>query len=406
MAALNKFLAVLILLAAGGALGLSFGLYKHRTELRNRGELLADTLSEVVKELDVASGTTVGSKLNRGEYAAADNKTYGGGTLGWAAYHDKLDANGDDSAFKGDLKMAETQAQKIREQRDALATGLSDTAALFGKDDIELTAFQNVNSYAESVDAVQLHLNSVNERDKALISKIEELAFKIKHDMEKGALNDLENFSGPLQGFSDKVTGLQERSEVYADTIEQITTKIDRHEFEMNEEMVADEVQYVAEMTALLNDFNNINEKLKEYEKNKLELLETKDNLEKTIESLEDANENVAQLEDKLANVEADLKVLEQKLASVIGGPGGSSDSVGQLVKQGTVVDVNYDWNYVIIDIGGRDNLPPKLELMVAREKEFICKVLVTNVFPDYAVAEILPDLKQGEVIEGDRVFF
>jgi hypothetical protein len=72
----------------------------------------------------------------------------------------------------------------------------------------------------------------------------------------------------------------------------------------------------------------------------------------------------------------------------------------------GSVVDVNYDWNYVIINLGAKDNLPPKLEMIVAREKEYICRVVVSKVYDDYAVAEVLPDLKKGKVLEGDRVIF
>ena len=60
--------------------------------------------------------------------------------------------------------------------------------------------------------------------------------------------------------------------------------------------------------------------------------------------------------------------------------------------------------NYVIINLGARHNLVPNVELKVARDSEFVCKVYVSRVLDDHSVCEILPTLRQGTVVEGDRV--
>ena len=70
----------------------------------------------------------------------------------------------------------------------------------------------------------------------------------------------------------------------------------------------------------------------------------------------------------------------------------------------GSVLDVNYDRNYVLIDIGGMHNMRPNYTMIVARNDELICKVKTTRVYKKYAVAEILPELNKGAVIAGDRV--
>ena len=133
--------------------------------------------------------------------------------------------------------------------------------------------------------------------------------------------------------------------------------------------------------------------------------METKDALERTTQALEAANDNYDVLEGRLVAVEKNYLSVKKKYDSIVG------ESVGMQVTQlkkveGKVINVNYDWNYVIINLGKEHNLPENLEMTVARDQEYICKVLVTRVYPKYAVAEILPKNKHGNVIEGDRVIF
>ena len=72
----------------------------------------------------------------------------------------------------------------------------------------------------------------------------------------------------------------------------------------------------------------------------------------------------------------------------------------------GRIVKVNYEYGYVIIDRGRKDNIRPNLELTVSRERAYIGQLVVSRVYKDYAVAEILPNQAGGLVISGDTATF
>ena len=120
---------------------------------------------------------------------------------------------------------------------------------------------------------------------------------------------------------------------------------------------------------------------------------------------MESANENYAALESKLMSTESNYAKLKKRYDGLVG-TSTTTQSTQMKKVEGKVINVNYDWDYVIINLGEKDSLPENLELIIARDKEYICKVLVTRVHHDYAVAEILPNVRHGNVIEGDRVIF
>ena len=201
------------------------------------------------------------------------------------------------------------------------------------------------------------------------------------------------------------MTKLKEQRVNFSDALSQAVAKIDVHDFEVNTELLNDDNAYAGELTAILNDFTSINEKLKDYEKYKVEFLETKDTLARTILALESSHDNLAALENKLGNLEREYTSMKSRYNRLIGDTSQPKDSRLQKLE-GLILDVDYDWNYVVLNLGAKDNLPENLEMTVARAQEYICKVLVTRVYNNYSVAEILPKLKEGNVIEGDRVIF
>ncbi len=407
MVLVNKVLNILILVGALLSCAYSYLLFERRTELRDRGEKLADAIASTVKDLDVKSGTTYSAEINRNDFSGgANGETLAGGPLGWAYFHASYDSETQSHAkFENVLEEVKKQAQDIRGQRDLLADGLSQHAGLFEQEGFEIEAFQEVASYEESLKDLYAGLEDIRKRDDAIITKIDETATKIGQPIDKDLLTSTDTYDEPLISFGFHVGKLKERVVNYVDTLAQVVDKISAHEFEVDAQLLKDDNAYAGELTSLLNDFANINEKLTDYERYKVEFLEAKDTLEKTIEALETSNDNLATLESKLANLEADYASLNKNYNQLAGSANKAQPS--QLKKlEGTVLNVNYDWNYIIINLGRNDNLPEDLEMTVAREKEYICKVLVTKVFEKHSVAEILPKMKIGSVIEGDRVIF
>ncbi len=406
MAQLNHLLNILILVFSILAVVHGWLLYNARNDLRGHGDKMADAISEAVKELDAKSGTSLQSNIHRKEITGSGGKAMPGGTLGWEFYNDAKDpATKANQKFENSLEQFKNQVRIIREQRDNLAASLARHSSLFELGEENQDILQKLDTYEEALVQIYEGLEKIRNRDDEIFSKMEDAANKVGFPLEKNVLRDIEKFEEPLQNLANHISKIKDRAINYADTIAQAVTKIDAHDFEVDESSLKDRNEYVVALTAILNDFDNINDKLKNYEKYKIEFIETKDALERTIEALESANDNYAAIESKLASVENNYGALRKKYNVLVGESSGTQTT--QLKKvEGKIINVNYDWNYVIINLGKRDNLPENLEMIVARDQEYICKVLVTRVFSNYSVAEILPKVKHGNAIEGDRVIF
>ncbi len=402
----NRIISILMLVAAVVSLIYSYLLYERRNELRKRGESLAETVYSVVKTLDANSGTEYNKRISLNPVTGSEGQPLPGGVLGWAYYHDSEDPISKTfPKFDSYLEEIKKQASDVCTQRDNLATAISETATLFDIPNIEDEKLQDLTTYEATRKNLADGLNAIRKRDDAIIAKLVETANKIGYPLDGAQISNPQTYETSLINFAYHVTKMKERVVIYADTLAQAIQKIDAHQFEVNVQQLKDENAYVSEISALLNDFTNINETLRDYEKYKIEFLETKDTLEKTIAALESTNENMATVENKFANLEAEYASLNQKYNKLIGDT--SLTQTTQLVNlEGHVIDVNYDWNYVIIDLGSDDHLPENLEMTVAREQEYICKIVVSKVYKNHAVGEILQKNKLGNIIEGDRVIF
>ncbi len=72
---------------------------------------------------------------------------------------------------------------------------------------------------------------------------------------------------------------------------------------------------------------------------------------------------------------------------------------------RGRVLVVDPKWDFLVLDIGSKLNLPPKGVLLVSRNGVLIAKIRVMNVQPDRSIANIMPGWKLKDVMEGDQVF-
>lgn len=71
---------------------------------------------------------------------------------------------------------------------------------------------------------------------------------------------------------------------------------------------------------------------------------------------------------------------------------------------KGKVVAVNPTWDFVILDIGGNQGVLERGELLVNRDGKLVAKVRITSVEPNRSIANVLPEWKQADVLEGDVV--
>ena len=68
------------------------------------------------------------------------------------------------------------------------------------------------------------------------------------------------------------------------------------------------------------------------------------------------------------------------------------------------IIEMDHDFNYAIVNAGKSQKLYTGMRLQVSRDREYICKLVVTKVFKNYAVADIVANERLGFALEDDKV--
>jgi predicted RNase H-like nuclease (RuvC/YqgF family) len=160
--------------------------------------------------------------------------------------------------------------------------------------------------------------------------------------------------------------------------------------------------------------------------RNRISTLETE--LAQTQNDLQDARDQIANLENEKAVLAGEVEDLEMKLAEsgetiedlraevvtlervvaeqelLISGRGAATKAVDGTM--GTILDVNSEWNFVVLDVGGNIGFSSGAELLVHRSDRLIGKVLITSVEDEMAIADIVNDWQQVQFKKGDRVLY
>ena len=71
---------------------------------------------------------------------------------------------------------------------------------------------------------------------------------------------------------------------------------------------------------------------------------------------------------------------------------------------KGKILAVDPKYDFVVLDIGGNHGVLENGQMLVNREGKLVGKVRITKVEPNRSIANVLPDWKQGDVLEGDQV--
>jgi cell shape-determining protein MreC len=72
----------------------------------------------------------------------------------------------------------------------------------------------------------------------------------------------------------------------------------------------------------------------------------------------------------------------------------------------GKIVAVDPKYDFVVLDIGGNQGVVENGKLLVNRDGKLVAKVRVTKVEPNRSIANIMPDWKQADIMEGDQVLY
>lgn len=101
-------------------------------------------------------------------------------------------------------------------------------------------------------------------------------------------------------------------------------------------------------------------------------------------------------LERKVSRLDNRIKLLTQEDYEVPLPPG--------LTGKVLVADPKYD--FVVLDIGGNQEVQQGGKLLVNRNGKLIAKVIIKSVEPTRSIANVMPGWKLGDIMEGDQVLY
>jgi hypothetical protein len=73
---------------------------------------------------------------------------------------------------------------------------------------------------------------------------------------------------------------------------------------------------------------------------------------------------------------------------------------------KGKIVAVDPKYDFVVLDIGSNQQLVAGAKMLVNRDGRLVAKVKITRVEANRAIANIMPEWKQDDVLEGDQVVY
>jgi cell shape-determining protein MreC len=73
---------------------------------------------------------------------------------------------------------------------------------------------------------------------------------------------------------------------------------------------------------------------------------------------------------------------------------------------EGSILSVDTDWGFVVINVGEQDGVRENGELMVSRGGKLVGKVQISSVENDRSVANVLPGWLQADIKVGDEVLY
>jgi hypothetical protein len=73
---------------------------------------------------------------------------------------------------------------------------------------------------------------------------------------------------------------------------------------------------------------------------------------------------------------------------------------------KGKVLAVDPKWDFVIIDVGGNQGAVERGKMLVSRDGKLVGAVRITRVEPNRSIANVIPEMRQSDLLEGDQVIY
>jgi len=419
MKRLHASLGILVAVLALTVAVLSCLLFARRNEFRGRADRLADGVAGMVAEIDRNSGSDFRAEVN---FRPACDGIPESGTLGWKAYHDARDESGTYQAFQSRLDHARQWAADLNRQRDRLAGSLDRVCADLGMpgDEFEAADLRDLTDRdrcARATARIERLGAAVAARDEAMIRTLLRCSSVLGCDVDAGrgfweraevvdedgavARGDFRH-EQPLADFADSVMRLNARCHDYAEALVDAIDRVGKHRWETSGDDILDPERCAGALVSLQNDLAGINEKLVLYDRAKLEVAQLKDEKEDLIDENERMLRDLGRLEVANARQKAAIAKLEvvvdwyrqRKIVPPV-------DPTKEV--EGAVVQVNEDWNFVIVDLG-RGDVQEGMRMLIARGDDLVAKIQISKVLDEICIAEVLPEIRRLSARAGDRV--
>jgi hypothetical protein len=75
-----------------------------------------------------------------------------------------------------------------------------------------------------------------------------------------------------------------------------------------------------------------------------------------------------------------------------------------KLTRTGKVLEVNQQWDFVVLDLGRNEGAVERGELLVSRDGKLVAKLRIAKVEDNQSIANVIADWKQADLKVGDEV--
>ena len=404
MALVNKILNILIALLAVLTCYVSFNMYQKRVVLKERGDKLAVVVAKTAKALDGEEGSTALGTSNAEELSEE-----GLAWDKWAAGQDERDA------YEKSINKLPTFAEDVVNVKAGIAKAAVGIAKALeapeASDEGFETSLNYASRYQESMTKIEEQAGKVTSQRDSLVAGVIATSKAINKPVSEEALTDLEDksYEKSLEILADNAKAIKVRadelSESYASSVAKLKKALgDKFPLATDEDLLKSEsAQDYKEASA---DFQN-----KDVEKIKSAITKFLRS-EQVIAKLQ--TDNVEQAEE-IRILEKNLTVLKNKNVDLENLSAAKDNKIKKLEEElnksvpkdlvANVLSFDDKFDFVIIDKGRKDQLVESAELIIHRDFNYVCKIIVSKLYEDKAVCEIIEtDIKAGNPAAGDVV--
>jgi len=136
------------------------------------------------------------------------------------------------------------------------------------------------------------------------------------------------------------------------------------------------------------------------------ELTMAKANLEQQVRDRDDKiahqEDVIKDLKDEIRVAEEDIKRISAELVACMNPRG--DDAYIRPGTAGRILEVNDEWNFVVLNLGTNNGMVPNGTMIVHRGDKMLGRVRIASVAKDMCIATIERDWQQGQFQEGDFV--